>query len=198
MEINEYLDTLRQDIAFSTRLGERKFDFHTTWGIFSPREIDAGTALMLPYMEIAETDDCLDIGCGYGPVGMYMASLAPKGKTLMLDKDFVAVNYSNRNLKANGLENGQAILSNGLADIEPGRSFDVIASNIPAKVGKELMLLMLYDALEKMNPEGRIYVVTINGLRQFMKKNLQQVFGNYKKLKQGSHYTVAVASKTEQ
>jgi 16S rRNA G1207 methylase RsmC len=54
---------------------------------------------------------------------------------------------------------------------------------------------MLHDSYHHLKPNGRIYLVTINGLRQYMKRNLNEIFGNYKKLKQGRAYTVAVAYK---
>ncbi|MDP7280367.1 MAG: methyltransferase, partial [Candidatus Poribacteria bacterium] len=65
----------------------------------------------------------------------------------------------------------------------------------PAKVGRELLLIILVDAHKRLCSGGQIAVVTINGLREFMKNNLKQVFGNYKKLKQGRAYTVARAVK---
>ena len=58
-----------------------------------------------------------------------------------------------------------------------------------------MMTLMLHDAYAHMNPGAEIYLVTVNGLRQYMKRNLQEVFGNYKKLKQGAAYTVSMARK---
>ena len=197
METAEYLKSLRKDIEFSEALVGREFKFHTTWGLFSPREIDEGTHLLLKHMRIEPADNCLDLGCGYGPVGLVMAAQAPEGQTRLLDKDFVAVNYSNKNAELNGLANAQALLSNGFDQVDRSQKYDVIASNIPAKVGKELLTLLLHDARDLLNPGGRFYVVTVNGLRQFMKRNFNEVFGNYKKLKQGSHYTVAVAEKTE-
>lgn len=194
METKAFLDKLRQDIVFSEELCGQRLIFHTTWGIFSPREIDEGSRMLLDYMEIDESDDCLDLGCGYGPIGMTMARLAPRGRTLLVDKDFVAVDYANKNIALNGITNAEAILSNGLADIGQ-RQFDVIASNIPAKVGNEMLYLFLYDALARLKPGGRLYVVTITGLRQFIKRSFTEVFGNYDKLKQGKTYTVAVAHK---
>jgi 16S rRNA G1207 methylase RsmC len=113
----------------------------------------------------------------------------------MVDKDFMAVEYSNKNAKNNGIGNANAILSNGFQHVDPALRFDLIASNIPAKVGKEMMSLMLHDARERLNLNGRLYLVTINGLRQYMKRNLKEVFGNYKKLKQGAKYTVHLAVK---
>ncbi|MEW8048602.1 MAG: methyltransferase, partial [Candidatus Thiodiazotropha sp.] len=164
-----------------------------TWGIFSPREIDEGTRLLVDRLRIAPTDDCLDLGCGYGPIGLYMARRAPQGQTLMVDKDFMAVNYSNDNAERNRLTNAKAILSNAFDHIDTSLRFNVIASNIPAKVGKEMLSLILHDARQRLKPGGKLYVVTINGLRQYMKRNLNEIFGNYEKLKQGKSYTVALA-----
>jgi len=112
----------------------------------------------------------------------------------MVDKDFVAGEYANKNIVENKLNNAEAMLSNAFAQIGD-RKFDVIVSNIPAKVGKEMLLLILYDALAHLKPGGELYVVTINGLRKFMKRHFEDVFGNYKKLKQGANYTVARAVK---
>ncbi|MTW19519.1 class I SAM-dependent methyltransferase [Allochromatium palmeri] len=189
----EQLTALRRDIQFSTQLGGRTLELRSTWGLFSPREIDEGTRLLLDYLHIEPSDDCLDLGCGYGPIGLTLAALAPQGRTLLVDKDFVAVDYANRNARLNRLDNAEARLSNGFDHVEPERRFDLIASNVPAKVGKELLAILLHDAHARLNPGGRLYLVTINGLRQYMKRNLTEVFGNYDKLKQGAHYTVALA-----
>ena len=192
---HQQLEEYRKDIQFSRSLCDIPLHFHTTWGVFSPRDIDAGTDLILRYMKLSPRDDCFDLGCGYGAMGMTMASIAHQGQTLMVDKDFVAVNYSNKNIKRNQISNATAVLGNGFQQVDPQQKFDVIASNIPAKVGKEMMSLMLHDAYRHLKPEGKIYLVTINGLRQYMKRNLTEIFGNYKKLKQGKNYTVAVAYK---
>ncbi|PVV22800.1 MAG: methyltransferase [gamma proteobacterium symbiont of Ctena orbiculata] len=191
----EKLNRLREDIIFTDELAGERLQFHSTWGIFSPREIDEGTRLLVEYMQIAPTDDCLDLGCGYGPIGLYMARKAPKGETLMVDKDFMAIKYSNANAEHNQLTNAKAILSNGFEHIDPALQFNIVASNIPAKVGKEMLCLILHDAMHRLKAGGKLYIVTINGLRQYMKRNLNEVFGNYKKLKQGKTYTVALAIK---
>ncbi|WP_020559068.1 class I SAM-dependent methyltransferase [Thiofilum flexile] len=191
----EYLTEIRQDIRFEAELCGYPFKFLSTWGIFSPREIDSGTDLLLKYLEVNPTDSCFDLGCGYGPIGLAMAKMAPQGQVLMVDKDFMAVEYSNQNIKLNNITNAKAILSNGFQHIPSDSKFDVVVSNVPAKVGKEMMTIMLYDALRFMKPGGRIYLVTINGLRDYMKRNLQEVFGNYDKIKQGKDYTVSYAEK---
>jgi len=191
------LDRLRQDIDFSTTLAGQPLDFYSTWGLFSPREIDDGTQLLLKHLQVDPSDDCLDLGCGYGPIGITLARLAPQGKTLLVDKDFMAIEYSNKNIARNQVNNAHAILSNGFDHIDREHRFDLIASNIPAKVGKELLTLILHDAKSRLNQQGRCYVVTINGLRQFMKRHMMDIFGNYKKLKQGKQYTVAMCQKAD-
>ncbi|MBK1643650.1 methyltransferase [Thiocapsa imhoffii] len=191
----EQLDGLRRDLVFSAELAGHSLRLHSTWGLFSPREIDEGTRLLLAHLEVDTNADCLDLGCGYGAIGLALAKRAPDGQILMVDKDFVAVEYANRNVALNRVPNARAQLSNGFAHIDPALRFDLIASNVPAKVGKELLAILLHDAHARLRPGGRLYLVTINGLRQYMKRNLNEVFGNYDKLKQGAHYTVALAER---
>ena len=187
------LDEFRKDITFSETLAGQTLYYCTTWGIFSPRAIDDGTRLLMKYIKVNPDDDCFDLGCGYGPIGLTLAKLAPQGQTLLVDKDFMAVDYSNKNAHNNHINNANAMLSNGFQHIDPALRFDLIASNVPAKVGKEMMSLMLHDARDRLKPEGRLYLVTINGLRHYMKRNLKEIFGNYKKIKQGAKYTIHLA-----
>ena len=187
-----YLDKIRQDIVFEETLRGQTLRFHTTWGLFSPKAVDEGSRLLLDHLEIEPNDDTLDLGCGYGPLGLTLARLAPGGTSILVDKDFVAVEYSKKNSEINRIGNIEVLLSNGFDQLGK-RKFDLIVSNLPAKTGKELYYLYFYDALVRMNPGSRIYVVTITGLRRFIQKAFLEVFGNYEKVKQGQTYTVALA-----
>ena len=89
------INQLRKDIVFDITLRGFDLTFNTTWGTFSPREIDEGTVMLLDRIEVNDTDNCLDLGCGYGPIGITMAKLAPEGQTTLVDRDFIAVEYSN-------------------------------------------------------------------------------------------------------
>jgi 16S rRNA G1207 methylase RsmC len=188
----ESLPRLRQDTVFSETLCGRTLTFHTTWGLFSPREVDAGTRLLLELIELPDEGRILDLGCGYGALGLPLAAAGDGREVTLLDKDFVAVEYCRKNAELNGLSNVRVLLSNGLqqAGTDP---FDCVVTNLPAKSGKELYYLMFYDVHDCLKPGGRFYIVTINGLRGFVKRVFTEVFGNYKKLKQGSVYTVAMA-----
>ncbi len=190
------LDKFRQDIIFNETLCGQPLTFHTTWGLFSPREIDEGSKLLLQHLEVDKSANCLDLGCGYGALGLTIAKLANQGKTVLVDKDFIAVEYAKKNAELNRIDNVEVLLSNGFDHIQD-RNFDLVVSNIPAKVGNELMTLFFSDAYTQMNKDGKIVVVTINGLRSYIKRTFSEIFGNYKKLKQGKNYTVSIAVKTE-
>jgi 16S rRNA G1207 methylase RsmC len=189
-------DKLREDIVFPARLRELELSFHSTWGLFSPREIDEGTRLLVKHIELARDADCLDLGCGYGALGVVLARLAPGGHTTLVDKDFVAVEFARKNAALNGAANVDVRLSNGFSRVERA-GFDVIASNLPAKTGKELLYLLLCDARAHLAPGGKLWLVTISGLRRFIERNLLEVFGNYRKVKQGRLHTVATAELRE-
>jgi len=190
----EELEKYRRDIVFSETLCAQQLTFHTTWGLFSPREVDVGSRLLLEYLQVQPDARCLDLGCGYGTLGLTLAALCPNGQVTLVDKDYVAIEYCRKNASLNGLDNTDIFLSNGLNQIA-GNDFDLIVTNLPAKSGKELYTLMFCDIHAKLKPGGCCYIVTINGLRQFVKRNFNDIFGNYKKLKQGAVYTVAMATK---
>lgn len=185
---------IRQPLKISTELAGEKLDFETSFGVFSPKDIDEGTRLILNYLEVDESFDCLDLGCGYGPIGLWMARKASKGKVLLLDKDYVAIEHVKSNIAINKLTNAQGLLSNGLSSLKEEK-FDLIVSNIPAKVGNDMLYLFQYDAHHHLKPGGKFVVVTVNGLRQFCKRTFNEIFGNYKKVKQGKSYTISLATK---
>ena len=190
----ETLPKLRQDIVFNAKFGGSPLTFHTTWGLFSPREVDAGTLLLHEHMEISESARILDLGCGYGALGLPLAANNPDALVCLVDKDFVAIEYCKKNAELNRLSNVDICLSNGLNQVSVTQ-FDVVVTNLPAKSGKELYYLMFYDVHSRLKPGGRFYIVTITGLRGFVKRTFNEIFGNYKKLKQGPVYTVAMAER---
>lgn len=187
------VEHLRKDLILSTEMVGIPMTFQTTWGLFSPRAIDEGTLLLLDYLEVHSDDVALDMGCGYGPLGLSIAQRAPQGQVYMVDKDFLAIEYTQANAQRNGLHNAQAYLSNGFSHVPSDLRLSLIVSNLPAKVGNEFFQIMFHDAHARMQPGARFVVVTINGLRDFIKRSFKDTFGNYKKLKQGKSYTISMA-----
>jgi len=186
---------LKKDLTIKSNLLDQSLDLKTRWGVFSPRAIDEGTVLFMKYLDVNTNDKCLDLGCGYGPIGLSVAKVCTSGEVHMVDKDFVAVELSNANAKINHITNAKAYLSDAFSAVDKRDYFDQVLSNVPAKVGREQLSIILYDAFDALKPGGKITFVTINGLRHFIKDNFKSVFGNYKKLKQGQKYTIAQAVK---
>ena len=179
---------------FSETLLGHPLTFHTTWGLFSPKAVDEGSRLLLEHLEVRPDDRAIDLGCGYGPLGLAVARSAPQGSCLMVDKDFVAVEYAIANAQRNHIGNAHAILSDGLRHVPP-QSFTLALTNLPAKTSKEHYYLFFHDIRERLEPGGRFYVVVISGLRLFIARAFQEVFGNHTKIKQGRQYTVAMAER---
>lgn len=179
--------------TIDTRLRGHGMSFNTTWGLFSPKQIDAGTAQLLEQVELPDNATVLDLGCGYGPLGLTLAKEAEM--VHLVDKDFIAIEYTKLNAELNGVPNVSVYLSNGFSHVPDDVRFDVIISNIPAKVGKEMLQQMIEEAHEFLLPGGVFYIVTINGLKEFMKRELKERFHHYKKLKSATGYACAYARK---
>jgi len=191
--LHQEIDQYRQDLRFTTQIKQTRLEFITTWGLFSPRALDEGSRLLLENIKLEKQDKCLDVGCGYGPLGLYLAKHS-ENNIHMVDKDFVAVEYTHKNVELNHLKNCTTYLSNGFNQIKDN-DFNLIVSNLPAKVGNELLSLYILDAYQHLQPNGRFYVVTITGMRKFIQRMFNDIFGNYKKVKQGKTYTVAMGQK---
>ena len=189
------LEKLRQDIIVRDELLGHPMTFHTTWGLFSPKAIDAGTHLLLKHLQVNPDERAIDLGCGYGPLGLSIAKSAPQGHCTLVDKDFVAVDYARKNAQLNHINNAEVFLSNGLDQVPREQTFPLAVTNLPAKTGKEHYYLFFNDIKDRLEPGGRFYVVVITGLRQFIARSFKEVFGNHKKIKQGKSYTVAMAEK---
>lgn len=188
-------DRLMEDIVFRQRIRDFEITFHSTWGLFSAREVDDGSRLLAECFDASAEDVSVDLGCGYGPIGLAIAKQSPDGQVHLVDKDFIAVEYAKKNAQVNGLANCAAYLSNAFSHVPRDIRLDNVVANLPAKTGKEMLAIILQDAYDRLVPGGRIAVVTVNGLRKWIKRNFEEVFGNYDKVKQGKTHTVAVAEK---
>ena len=65
-DLNQYNKKIRQDLLIE----HHGLEFYTTWGLFSPRQVDDGSRMLLDFVKISPSDNCLDLGCGYGVLGL--------------------------------------------------------------------------------------------------------------------------------
>ena len=105
----------------------------------------------------------LDLGCGYGPIGIALKSLNPSAALHMVDRDALAVRYACENALLNGIDDALVYGSIGLDDVDDG-DFDLIAANVPGKAGEAVIASWLRSAPLYLGGRGRVAVVMVSPL----------------------------------
>ncbi|MBU6201109.1 MAG: methyltransferase [Acidobacteria bacterium] len=126
-------------------------------GVFSVRGVDKGTAVLLDAVpDPAPDSTCLDLGCGWGPIAMVLASREPSATVWATDVNERACSLASSNARRNGLANVHVV---GPDAVPPELRFDMIASNPPARIGRAAMLRMLLDATARLADHGAAWLV---------------------------------------
>ena len=173
--------------------GGRTLTLETRHGLFSARSIDGGTALLLRELEaVPPQARVLDLGCGYGAIGLALAARWPEARVTLVDSDIRAVESACANIAANGLANACALLSPGLRELG-AETFDLIAANLPAQAGNDALDEILLEARDHLAESGALVVVVVNGLRRYVARRLELIFGDAHKAHQGPRHTVLEA-----
>jgi 16S rRNA (guanine1207-N2)-methyltransferase len=132
--------------------------FEVDRGVFGSSALDPGTALLIESLGVRPTDQVLDLGCGWGPVGIAAARAAPEGHVVLTDVNRRAIVLAKGNLRRNKITNAEVRPGSVYAPVE-GERFDLIATNPPYHAGRELVLEILEGAPEHLVPDGRLLVV---------------------------------------
>ena len=144
---------------------------------FSPKNVDRGTRLMLETVPVREGDKVLDLGCGYGVVGIYASKLLGGDHVVMCDILEDAVALSTENLARNGIEGAKVLQSDGLKGVED-RDFTLIYSNPPYHTDFSVAKAFIEDGFRKLAVGGRMVMVTKR--LEWYKNKLKTVFGGVK------------------
>ena len=131
-------------------------NFMTDAGVFSKGELDVGSRLLLDALP-AFTCDVLDIGCGWGAIGVAIAKANKNAKVTMVDVNRRALDLCRQNCQRNGVT-AEVIESDGMAEVM-GRKFDAIVTNPPIRAGKQVIYKMFADAAQSLNLDGALYLV---------------------------------------
>jgi 16S rRNA (guanine1207-N2)-methyltransferase len=162
-------------------------------GVFAHRGLDLGTELLIEAMHVSPTARVLDLGCGYGAIGIAAAKLATKGEAVLVDSDIRATRLAQRNIELNGLTNASVILGDGTNDLPPKSRFDVVVSNPPTHSGREVLDEMVAGAYQVLKPRGQLYLV-INRLLS-LKREVEDVFGGSEVIARSKGFVVIRAQK---
>jgi 16S rRNA (guanine1207-N2)-methyltransferase len=204
--------------VFTAELRGFEIRLATEAGVFSREGVDRGTRLLIKHMEVRPTDRFLDLGCGYGVVGIVAAKLAPQGQVTLVDINERAVALARENLSLNEIGNAEALQGDGLAPVS-GRVFDVIALNPPIRAGLAVVYSLIEQARGRLAGTGtagfslpasvltlgspaeacatrggeasRFYLVgrTKQGVLRIGEK-MRQVYGNAEEVAKGGGYRV--------
>lgn len=139
--------------------------FQTGDGLFSKSRIDHGTRLLIEALPPEPRwRDVLDLGCGYGPIGIATASRWPQLQVAMVDIDPAAVRAARTNIGLNGVDGRcEAHVSDGLSAL-PGQRFDAVLSHLPTHVPKSTLARLIHESAAALHPEGELITVTASAI----------------------------------
>lgn len=179
----------------TTYLRRRRFKFMTASGVFSRKRVDLGTRLLIESMILPERGHALDVGCGYGAVGITAAVFNPNLHVLMVDLNERAVWLAKRNIEVNNVNNAEVRQSH-LYEAVRNLKFNCVLSNPPVSAGMDKVKSIIDEAPEHMVDKASFQMVVrskIAGRR--LVALLESAFGNAEILSRRSGYRVLISEK---
>ena len=173
-----------------TSLCGRSFEFLTASSVFSKRRVDIGTRLLIESMILPKTGCILDIGCGYGAVGIAVAKLNPKLRVIMTDVNVRAVRLAKKNVALNKVANAEVRYGHLYEPVD-GSIFDCVLSNPPVSAGMETVKAIISQAPQVMANKGTFQMVIRSKIGvKALPALFNEVFGNCQVLDRESGFRV--------
>ena len=158
----ENSDSHRSGKEVKLPVGDRKLTLQTSGGVFAKDGIDLGTRVLLEVVPPpSQTGDLLDVGCGYGPIALTMAVLAPQATVWAIDVNEQARQMCQLNAVNAKLDN---VIVRGPDEMSTGKRFATIWSNPPIRIGKTALHELLTRWLSQLASDGEAYLVVQRNL----------------------------------
>ena len=148
-------DSAHDERRFECEILGRRLAFTTDAGVFSRDGLDRGTEVLLESLPPLR-GRVLDLGCGWGAVGVALAAAWPELEVVMTDVNRRAAALARRNLAENGLH-ARVVEGDGFENVEG--KFDAIVTNPPIRAGKAVVYGLFDAARDHLNPGGALYAV---------------------------------------
>jgi len=161
----------------STTIKNISLKFNTSADIFSPGQIDKGTLAMLSIVEFDAADKVLDLGCGYGVVGIVAAKVIGVDNVVMSDNNAKAISLSQSNAKLNDVEGIKVIKSDGFNDMHD-KDFSIILSNPPYHSDFSVPKHFIEKGFNRLRQGGKMFMVTKR--KEWYKNKFIAIFGGVK------------------
>jgi 16S rRNA (guanine1207-N2)-methyltransferase len=178
-----------------TYLRGKSFEFLTSSGVFSKKRVDLGTRLLIECMVLPEEGFVLDIGCGYGAVGITAAIFNPRLHVFMVDVNQRAVWLAKQNIEINHAGNAE-VRCGYLYEPVKNLTFNCTLSNPPVSAGMETVKATITEAPKYMVNKALFQIVVKSKIGGKKFQNfLQESFGNVSILARKSGYRVFISEK---
>lgn len=181
---------------WNARINNQTFRFKTDSGVFSKNKLDFGSRLLIEtLLREQRKGPFLDVGCGYGPIGLAIASTYPQTIVHMVDVNERALSLAQENAALNRLKNVKIYRSDRLLAVSK-QDFSVIVTNPPIRAGKQVVHDIFSQALEHLRLQGELWVVIQKkqGAPSALNK-LQELFGNVEVVTKKKGYYILKAIK---
>lgn len=192
---NRHLPENRKEISF--RFWCFSLAFMTDLGVFSKSGVDFGTRVLLNAVSKKSdllSDALLDMGCGYGVIGISLKKAFPDKGVTMVDINPRAVELARLNAKKNEV-NAQILVSDGYQELRDHTYSDIL-TNPPIRAGKKVIYAMFAGAYEHLRPQGNLWVVIRKAQGAPSARNyIASVFGNCEIIDKENGYFVLKAQK---
>ncbi|WP_026565513.1 class I SAM-dependent methyltransferase [Bacillus sp. UNC41MFS5] len=140
-------------------LKNNPFRFKTDNGVFSKREVDFGSRLLIESFEMPNTDGfLLDVGCGYGPIGLSLAKYYHERMIHMVDVNERAIELAKENAEINRIQNVKIYESDRLLNVNEN-TFAAILTNPPIRAGKKTVHDIFEQSFDHLVSQGELWVV---------------------------------------
>ena len=165
--------------TWTHELCNHEFTFTSDAGVFSRDRVDFGSKLLIETFHNQGVEgDFLDLGCGYGPIGIVLAKTNPNRHTVMVDVNERAVTLSKKNAAQNNVTNVEVLQSDGFSNLT-NRKFAAIVTNPPIRAGKKLIYSLFAESKTHLHPKGELWIVIQKKQgAPSAKKYLEELFKN--------------------
>lgn len=165
-------------------------------GVFSKRKVDEGSLAFLKVLvPLRLTGKILDLGCGYGPIGLTIALTSPTASVDLADINTRALALCENNAQSLGLSQRCAFLHSDIYEKIEG-PYDSIVVNPPIRAGKQVTYAMYEGALQRLIDGGSLFVVIRkNQGAPTASRYIEGLFGNILLLKRDKGYYIYQAKK---
>ncbi|WP_203364257.1 class I SAM-dependent methyltransferase [Bacillus sp. REN10] len=183
-------------IYWEYTLKNKVFRFKTDTGVFSKKEVDFGSRLLIEQFNLPEIEGpLLDVGCGYGPIGLSVASACPKRLVHMVDVNRRALALAQDNAELNRINNTIIYESDRLEAVTENQ-FAAILTNPPIRAGKQVVMDIFRQSFQKLAVGGQLWVVIQKkqGAPSAMKE-LENLFGEVETVERSKGYYILKAEK---